>query len=72
MGMVQARNNARAVVAGSIDMFSNEYFKASLEGDRYNLKFPSVHVRRAVQYCSLELDRTSCTTRNTHLGWYTL
>lgn len=33
VALVQARNNARAVVAGSIDMFSNEYFKASLEGD---------------------------------------
>ncbi len=33
--MLQARNNARAVVAGSIDMFSNEYFKATLGGPRY-------------------------------------
>ena len=30
----QARNNARAVVAGSIDMFSNEYFRTTL-GGRY-------------------------------------
>ena len=33
--IVQARNNARAVVTGSIDMFSNEFFSASLGSSRY-------------------------------------
>ncbi|DBA85955.1 hypothetical protein WJX77_012239 [Trebouxia sp. C0004] len=30
VALVQARNNARAVVAGSIDMFSNEFFRSTL------------------------------------------
>ncbi|KAI1726707.1 oligosaccharyltransferase 48 kDa subunit beta domain-containing protein [Ditylenchus destructor] len=30
IGAIQARNNARVVVAGSLDMFSNEFLKASV------------------------------------------
>lgn len=30
VALVQARNNARAVVAGSLDMFSNEFFQSTL------------------------------------------
>lgn len=35
---LQARNNARVVIAGSLDMFSDEYLEATVDAE--NLKFP--------------------------------
>ena len=40
---LQARNNARAIVTGSIAMFSNEFFSASLGASRYDSGVNAVH-----------------------------